>query len=421
VFDLCFLIMEGNPMNVRPFVSIAFVCLFIMLGATAAQAMKDDPCYAKFKDRNGNLRPDKVKAYVMHEQFEIYRKADRDCDGHLSAKEIAAFESDPKLDLQIQLTQTYVKTEEAAGRKVPLDKNGEPPLPIVASIEPTPDPCPPGWHFLLRNSFEDIGTFSCPKDFKSATGAQFGFTSDGITHNKSFTGKGVAALEYVWRSPVGDAGPYLAGYALSPWTSFNVATNSLQSLKSKEVDLLSFGGTGEVALAQILDSTQYLRLRPQYNTNFDGIAKSWSTTAEWQPVSNELGLSAPRGLGPYLVWEVDPILRTIYSNRLNGSLDPIFATRNEALRIGPVVALTIAPVQNDAVVAHWLQTASFSASYEYLNDVHSGRNYGLFNTAVNLPVDSEGHLAFQVAYQNGNIEETGGKVNLITVGLAAKW
>ena len=92
---------------------------------------------------------------------------------------------------------------------------------------------------------------------------------------------------------------------------------------------------------------------------------------------------------------------------MNRSLDPIFTTRNEALRIGPVVALTIAPVQNDAVVPHWIQTASFSASYEYLNDVYSRRNCRLFNTAVSLPLDTEGHLALQVAYQYGNIEETG--------------
>jgi hypothetical protein len=408
-------------MKLRFLVAFVLASLVLATGATTASAMKDDPCNEKFKDRNGDLRPDKVKAYVMHEQFEIYRKADLDCDGHLTPKEIAAFEADPKLDLQIQLTQAYVKGEVSSGRMVPLDKNGEPPLPIVASVDPTPDPCAPGWRFLLRNSAEDIGAFSCPKDFKSATGAQFGFTSDGIASNQSFTAKGVAALEYVWRNPVGDAGPYIAGYALSPWVSFNRSTNSLQTLKSKEVNVLSFGGTGEVALAQILGSTHYLRSRTQYNTNFDGIAKSWSTTAEWQPVSNELGLSAPRPLGPYLVWEVDPIVRTIYSSRMNGSLDPIFTTRNEALRIGPVVALTIAPVQNDAVVSHWMQTASFSASYEYLNDVYSRRNYRLFNTAVNLPLDSEGHLALQVAYQYGNIEETGGKVNLTTVGLSAKW
>lgn len=66
-------------------------------------------------------------------------------------------------------------------------------------------------------------------------------------------------------------------------------------------------------------------------------------------------------------------------------------------------------------------SARVSASYEYLNDVYSRRNYRLFNTALNLPLDSEGHLALQVAYQYGNVEETGGKVNLTTVGLAAKW
>jgi hypothetical protein len=148
-----------------------------------------------------------------------------------SRKEIAAFEADPKLDLQIQLTQTYVKSEVSAGRKVPLDKNGEPPLPIVAaSIELTSLGCPTGWSFLLRNSAEDIGAFTCPKDFKSATGAQFGFTSDGIAGNQSFTAKGVAALAYAWRNPVGEAVPYVTGYALSPSVSFNRSTNSLSNL-----------------------------------------------------------------------------------------------------------------------------------------------------------------------------------------------
>lgn len=42
------------------------------------------PMHYTFKDRNGDLRPDKVRAYVMHEQYEIYRKADLDCDGHLT-------------------------------------------------------------------------------------------------------------------------------------------------------------------------------------------------------------------------------------------------------------------------------------------------------------------------------------------------
>jgi hypothetical protein len=407
--------------NAKHFVVLALSCLFLIAVTGSASAMKDDPCNDKFKDNNGDLRPDKVKAYVMHEQFEIYRKADLDCDGHLTAKEIAAFEADAKLNLQIELTQTFVRGETSSGGKIPLDKNGEPPLPIVASVDPTPDPCPPGWRFLLRNSAEDIGAFSCPKDFKSATGAQFGFTADGIAGNQSFFGKGVAAVPYVWRNPVGEAGPYVAGYALSPWMSFNRSTNSLQTLKSKEVNVLSLGGTGEVALAQILGGTQYLRSRTQYNTDFDGVAKSWSSAVEWQPVSNELGLSAPRPLGRYLVWEVDPIVRTIYSSRLNGSLDPIFTARNEALRIGPVIALTVAPVQNDAVVPHWMQSASFSASYEYLRDVYSNRNYRLFNTAANLPLDAEGHLALQVAYQYGNVEETGGRVNLTTVGLSAKW
>jgi hypothetical protein len=38
-----------------------------------------------------------------------------------------------------------------------------------------------------------------------------------------------------------------------------------------------------------------------------------------------------------------------------------------------------------------------------------------------LPINSGGHLPLQVAYQCGNIEETGGIVNLTTAGRFAKW
>ena len=63
-------------------------------------------------------------------------------------------------------------------------------------------------------------------------------------------------------------------------------------------------GTARSHSNRILNSAHYLRLRTQYNTDFDGIAKSWSTTAEWQPVSNELGLSAPSDSAVF-DWEFD--------------------------------------------------------------------------------------------------------------------
>ena len=397
------------------FISFLSICIF---SASDALAMKGDPCNDAFRDKNGNLRPDKVRAYVMHEQFEIYRKADANCDGHLSSDEIRKFEMDAKLELQIELTKEYVDSNTKSGNPVPLDKNGEPPLPIVVDIEPPPNPCPPGWQFFLRNNAEEIRTFNCPKDFKSAAGAQFGYSRDGVTENTSWSAKGVAALAYVWRNP--DPG-LVAGYALAPWIAFNRLTNSSQSLRSKAVDLISYGGTAEVALAEILGGTQYFRASPQINSDFEGHAKSLSIAGEWQFVSNDYHISVPNPLGPYLTWEVDPILRTIYSSQRNGSQDPIFSVHSEAFRIGPVLAVTIAPVQNDFLVPHWLQPTSLNASFEWLTDTYTHRTYRLYNTAFNFPLDPTGHFGLQFNYQYGQLEATGQKVNLVTAGLAAKW
>src|SRR5262249_15968156 len=156
----------------------------------------------------------------------------------------------------------------------------------------------------------------------------------------------------------------------------------------------------------------------QFNSNFEGDAKSWSGTAEWQPVSNEWGISAPNSLGPYLTWELDPIARLLYTQRVNGSLDPIFAIRNDVLRIGPVLTLSVRPVENDVLVPHWLQGVVLAATYEWLDALFTHRTYRLLNTAVNFPLDPSGHFGVQLSYQRGQLEETGGQVNLITAGLS---
>jgi len=44
-------------------------------------------------------------------------------------------------------------------------------------------------------------------------------------------------------------------------------------------------------------------------TDFESMPHSWSTTLEWQPVSNRYKVSAPFDIGPYLVGRVDPIVR----------------------------------------------------------------------------------------------------------------
>jgi hypothetical protein len=408
-------------------------CLFTICALVAgltcalsntAKAAQGDKCNVKFMDAEGNLRPETEKAFLMHQAFDVYQKADTNCDGHLSPDEVKAFENSQPVMSMLQLGEDYINRSVAAGQPIHLDKNGDPLVPIVAPTTPSPPSCGPGWQFLLRGTAEDIGVFACPKDFKTASGAQFSYSWDGVADNTSWAAQGIATVVYNWQNMAGPAtagSPYVAGFAIAPWMSFNRLTESAASLAKMQVDVLSFGGTGEVAFANVLDAAQYLRAKPAYNTDFEGHPHSWSQTLEWQPVSNDLGISVPNPLGSMLTYEIDPILRYQYSQAIAKSTDPIFASGNSVSRVGPVLALTIAPLQNDIIVPHWLQAASFTASYEWLSNVYRTKNYRLLNTALNLPIDSQGHLAMKVSYQDGQIEETAQNVQKVMVGISAKW
>jgi hypothetical protein len=395
--------------------------LFIALvSPSAAFAVKGDVC--KYGDKSGNLRDSEVRTFVMHQRSDIYRKYDVNCDGRLSPAELARYEADqqPLIDDALHT----VRRVKALGKGVHIDDKGDTVEPIFDSAEPPPTTPPTNWYFYLRDSAEEIGVFRDPKPFASATGASFNVSRDGIASNTSWSAKGVAGLAYTWSNkyrPETAGTPYVAGYAASSWMSFNWLSNSAAALKSKQTDVLTLGSTGEIALANILDTTQYLRVKGAYNTDFESIAHSWSTTLEWQPVSNIYKLSAPFDLGPYLIGRVDPIVRFQYSVREHSSLDPIFSLHNNVSRVGPVLALNIAPKASDFLLPNWLQSAVLSVTYEWLEDVDTRQKYELLNAGLSFPIDPAGHLGFKINYQLGRIEETGAKINQAMAGLSAKW
>lgn len=408
----------------RRLVRVMSMAIFLLASLVAAgHAKPGDPCNKAFMDKDGNLRKEKVSAYTVHTLYEVYRKADADCDGKLSASEILAFERSQEVRAQIEGATRYYARVEREGRKVPLDRNGEPPAPIVGPLEPPPldESCDVGWKFFLRGTPEDVRTFECSKEFKSASGALFGYSRDGTAGNTSWSMKGATALTYVWRNDKGSSSPYVQGFSFGPMASFNRLTNSLQSQKSKEIDVLSYGGMGEVMFGQILGGSHVFRGKAQINSDFEGTEKSWSAIAEWQPVSFNHYLSSPFPITPYFLGQIDPIFRVIYSSRRNGSLDPIFTDRDEAVRLGPVLALRLYPAQSSFLVPKWLQDASITGTLSWLEDTHTHQIYRYYTTAFNMPLDPSGHLGFQLNYQYGAVEATGQKVNSITAGLGAKW
>jgi hypothetical protein len=406
-----------SPQGKAAIVALLLVALF----PSTASAIKGDVC--RYGDKDGNLRPSEVRVFVMHQQSEVYRKYDVNCDGRLSRAELARYEADqqPLID-QANLALTLAKQD---GKGVHVDEKGDTAEALFGSTEPAPVSPSSNWFFYLRDSAEEIGVFKEPKPFTSATGASFSASRDGVIKNTSWAAKGVAGLAYTWRNterPAVAGTPYIAGISMSTWMSFNWLSNSAPALKSKQSDVLSFGTTEEFALANVLGATQYLRVKGAYNTDFESSPHSWATTLEWQPVSNRYKLSAPFDIGSYLVGRVDPIARFVHTERQSGgAMDPIFSQHNSVSRVGPVLSLTIQPKASDLILPNWLQSAVLNVTYEWLQDIDTRQKYELVNASMAFPIDSAGHLAFKLNYQKGRLEETGAKIDQAMVGLSAKW
>ncbi|ESZ26587.1 hypothetical protein X733_29410 [Mesorhizobium sp. L2C067A000] len=362
------------------------------------------------------------RVFLLHKNSPVFQNYDADCDGELSAGEVAKYAGDEEAKVASALHS--VERHAAEGHPVHVSPDGETVPVVIGKNDPEKDPCAPGWRFLLRDSFEDVSIFTCPKVAKDAKGAQFDWSRDKVSDNDVWSAKGVVALGYsVALDPPSDPfAPYVVGYAFAPSLSFNRVVNTLVSQKSKNIDVLSMAATGELALGNTLGGTQYLRLRPALNTTFDGDPRSWSATAEWQPywITDGVSISVPNGLGPF-TWELDPIARLIYSEKLGDVTSPIFQDDDHSLRLGGVLALTIKPKQNDELVPKWLQPASFFTTYEWLEDLQSGRDYSLLSAGLNFALDEEGHTALKLSYSHGDIEETGQFQDQAKIGLAAKW
>lgn len=404
-------------MNVRFAVFVFAVALISSVSAVAK------PVACKYAGPSGAPgSSSEWRVFLLHKNSPVFQTYDLDCDGSLSAAEVAKYSSDEEGKVASALHS--VERHAAAGHPIVVTAKGDTIPDVLAADEPLKDPCEEGgWRWYLRDGFEDVSIFTCPKDAKDAKGAQFDWSRDKVSDNDVWSAKGVAAAGYsVFLPKPENSLPYIVGYAFAPSISFNRVVNSLSAQKSKNIDVLSFAATSEIALGRLLGGTQYFRFRPALNTTFDGEARSWSATAEWQPIwiTEGISIGSPNGIGPF-TWELDPIARLIYSQKLGDVSSPIFQDDDNSLRLGGVLALTVKPKQNDQIFPKWLQSASFFTTYEWLEDVDSGRDFSLLSTGLNFPLDEAGHVALKLSYSHGDVEETGQFMDQAKVGLAAKW
>lgn len=383
------------------------------------------PVACKYGDRGTFTDASQYRIYKLHQEVEEYKYFDKNCDGRLDRSERAAIDR-------------HIEQQVALGAEAEFERYRR--YRVTVPVPPQRLPNPPkvgGWssQFVLRDSFDDISIFAGPKDVKLASGASFSYGRDDVAANTAWSAKGVVAYPFSWSAPPVEGRrpahvPYLVGFAVTPTVSFQRATNSNAGIaKKNDVDVLNSGAGGEVAIGNFIDDTMthYVRARGGLVSDFEGRTRSWTVVGEYQPLTNwssGLNLSTPNPLGSLpATFELDAILRANYSRRLGDDIaDPIFVSSDSVFRLGPVLALGIAPLQgDDSPVPKWLQRASFSASYSWLDDFAGRRGYSHFSTALSYAFDDSGNVGMKLSYEKGKIEETGQDVALTKVGLSAKF
>ncbi|SNT53107.1 hypothetical protein SAMN05216374_4621 [Tardiphaga sp. OK246] len=281
---------------------------------------------------------------------------------------------------------------------------------------------------FLRRNLKDLGSFAKPSKVSEAEGAQFSWTRNGISGNDTWATEGILAarLSY-WEAPAYE--PYLSHALFGGYFQWDRSINT--RLRANDVNDATFGGSTEIALANYLQATHYVRGSVEALTDFDGRSKSWNVRVEYQPYGNPrmegpnslfAYLSTPLPLSSYFFLTVSPKLRAEYKSNLSGSPDPIFMNRNEAMRVGASVS---AYIDGNAVgfsdVPWYVQAMHFSVSYGWWHDAYSQRNYSIFDTSLGFNLDKSGLTAIAISYRKGQLDTTAANVDLTMVTLSTKF
>jgi hypothetical protein len=286
--------------------------------------------------------------------------------------------------------------------------------------------CVDGWntHLAIGDSFSDLNflnTAAC--NAAQAKGAQFSWSRDRVALNDQWSAKGAVAEELIWIRPGSRPdGAYLNMWAIAPTVNFQRVTNSNTALASQNANVLSYGFSSEALFDGIGDFWQvYLRGRANVNADFSGLTHSYSTTTEFQALSDYYGVGRNYPVGSVGYFWILPLVRAQFFERESKLVtDPIFSAHNEVLRAGPVVSFNFVPQDNTNVdpakptPPKWL----FNVTYSWYQDFFSSHSFQHVNPSLSYSFTD--NIGLTLGYEWGQIETTGKNVNLTTVSLTVK-
>jgi len=402
------------------------VCALVLMGPYAASAKSEDMDEFKVRQQIRKFNPGisrdrETQIFLLHKLSPDLFKFDKNYDGSISSDELRAAVSDVKnsVNYQIQLNDYRRGVERIPDH--PQNAGNESPT----SSEPKRETI-----FILRRKFDEVSSLTFPdQGDDDLPGAQFSYGRDNVSQNSVWTAQGVAAVMFAQNyTTLGDERQRFlsrVSYAVGPYVRFDKLSNSNPDQKKDNLNNLSPGIVGEIVPQNMpignATLTNYFRINSGINASFEGVTKSWNIGAEWQPVSNDLGINAPVSL-PFFRATVTPTfrLRTIYSGHVGDTAQPIFEHHNSALRLGPTVGLIFAPVALGSYWPTYLQNWSLSASYSVLQDLMSPATYNLFDASLTYFTDKSKAVGFTMTYERGKIDQTGASADTFLAGLSLK-
>jgi hypothetical protein len=243
-------------------------------------------------------------------------------------------------------------------------------------------------------------------------------------HNRIATINGTAAV--IFNSITGDV-PAPTPYAVTfgAYTTVDNVSNSAASQLKGNVDTLAYGGLVNLGFTNSVGAN-YFMLRGGVVEDFGKNTTAANAVLDWSPVVAPLFIHYPYHLmrvGIPIIARFDPDLVARFDSATGKDAtgkDQILAfnNRQNALRVGPELALTILP--DPGYVTGPLARFSALFGYDIWYETYSRRQIGWFTSSVNYNIDEAGNFGIKATYNSGQNVNTGKGANIYTIGLSGK-
>lgn len=293
------------------------------------------------------------------------------------------------------------------------------PLPEAKSLyEKQKAPKSPIPGLLIRRKSEDITITKDSQAFNKTQGALFAYTRDIQNDNDIWQARG--ALLYPLRHNIKGAYPkpdkkVFSSISLVPGITFDRLSNDKD--ESKDLNSLSFQLGIEAEWAGGFFDTQYLRVSPVYNTDFDFESEQILAKVQWEPVKLNWGIGTSKKI-PMLPIEfrLRPIAHLEYGYVSDKGNNKSLDESDDYIRLGPKLKMDIWSTLEA------LERLTIHLDWQYLGGL-SGKpdDSELFESGLTARLDPAGRFQLELTYRNGDVPIIQKSTESIDLGLNIKF